>query len=134
MKTDCTFTMFCDQFNGSQYDNNFSYDGKKALWEYLEELSDEGCLTDSFDPLDIVALCCDFSEYGSAEEYAKEFGSWEKALDTCPHCGEGILPEVEKCPDCDSELADDYEESALEFLQDNTTVIEFDGGIIAQCF
>jgi hypothetical protein len=37
----------------------FSYDGRKALFEYLEQLEDE-CGTEI--ELDVIALCCDFSE------------------------------------------------------------------------
>jgi len=38
---------------------NFSYEGLEILFEYLEEL-EEG--TDQEIELDVIALCCDFSE------------------------------------------------------------------------
>ena len=39
--------------------NNFSYEGKRALFDYLEELED--CTGEELE-LDVVAICCDFSE------------------------------------------------------------------------
>lgn len=50
---------------------------------------------------DRVALRCDFTEYDSALEAAEQYTIW-----------------------CDTE------EDALEYLQDHTTVIEFDGGVV----
>jgi len=46
---------------------NFSYKGAKVLMEYLE---------DSLEPIeyDPIALCCEFSEYKSIEEFNKEYG------------------------------------------------------------
>jgi len=49
------FSQFCDSFSDT-YNNNFSYDGKRALFDYLED-SDEDV------ELDPVALCCDYTEY-----------------------------------------------------------------------
>ena len=46
--------------------NSFSYEGLRALFEYLEELEDS---TGEGIELDVIALCCDFIEYESAEEY-----------------------------------------------------------------
>lgn len=31
------FSVFCDQFHRMNRANNFTYEGKKALWRYLEE-------------------------------------------------------------------------------------------------
>src|SRR5690625_3244543 len=40
--------------------NNFSYDGLSLLYDYLWELSDDIGENIVFD---IIAICCDFSEY-----------------------------------------------------------------------
>lgn len=49
----------------------FSYEGYEALYEYLEELSDDIGQPLELDP---VAIACDFSEYESLEEIAEEYG------------------------------------------------------------
>lgn len=50
--------------------NSFTYDGLRALFEYLEELEDS---TGDEIEFDVIALCCDFTEYESAEEYARDY-------------------------------------------------------------
>jgi len=45
---------------------NFSYDGLKALFEYLEEFEDG---TGEEVELDVIALCCEYAEYDSLKEY-----------------------------------------------------------------
>lgn len=57
--------------------DNFSYDGAKALMEYLEQFAE-----DSGDPLeyDPIAFCCDFTEYKDIEELNKD-GYQFKTLD-----------------------------------------------------
>lgn len=57
--------------------DNFSYDGAKALMEYLEQFAE-----DSGDPLeyDPIAFCCDFTEYKDIEELNKD-GYEFKTLD-----------------------------------------------------
>ena len=50
--------------------NSFSYEGLRALFEYLEE-SEES--TGEEMELDVIALCGDYTEYASAEEYAKDY-------------------------------------------------------------
>ena len=50
--------------------NNFSYQGLRALFEYLED-SEES--TGEEIEFDVIALCCDFIEYESAEEYHKDY-------------------------------------------------------------
>lgn len=62
------FCDFCDEFKGSSYENNFTYEGKKALYDYLtdDEMGDGN-------ELDIVALCCEFTEYANLEELQKDY-------------------------------------------------------------
>ena len=45
---------------------NFSYDGLKALFEYLEQLGDD--IGEEIE-LDVIALCCEYAEYDSLKEY-----------------------------------------------------------------
>ena len=57
-------SQFRDEFNAIR-PNNFSYEGLELIYDFLEEL-DEG----NFE-LDVIAICCDFSE-GDFQEVANE--------------------------------------------------------------
>jgi hypothetical protein len=59
MKTTINLNQFRDAFYRMGRKTNFSYEGLEILFEYLEEL-EEG--TDQEIELDVIALCCDFSE------------------------------------------------------------------------
>lgn len=94
-----TFVSIFDEWNRSE---NFTIPARRALFAYLDELSAD---TGEDIQLDVIALCCDWSEYPTAREAAAEYGAT---------FGED----------------EDPEESALEWLRDRTTVIEHDSGII----
>jgi len=94
--------------------NYFSYEGLNALYDWLIEFED-----DCNKELDVLELYCYYSEYTSALEAAKEYG-YEPELGDCEIYGD---------EDCD-----ETEESALEWLRDQTSVIEFDGGVIIKNF
>jgi hypothetical protein len=51
---------------------NFSYEGRKALFEYLEQLG-EDCGQEV--ELDVIALCCEYSEYESLAEFQKDYSA-----------------------------------------------------------
>lgn len=107
-----TFYDFCDGWPESRK-NSFSYEGKRALFDYLEEYENSTGQPLEFDP---VALDCEFTEYASADEAALNYFQYE-----------GMIFD-------ETMTADEVETSALVFLQDNTTVIIFDGGVIIQDF
>ena len=87
---------------------NWSYNGALALAEWYEEWQEE-C---GFERC-VVAIRCDFSEYKTALECIEDNGY-----------------------DCDlSECEDDEKEDfCMDYLNEYTFVIEFDGGIIVQAF
>ena len=58
--------------------DNFSYDGLKALFEHLEEY-EEG--TGEEVELDVIALCCDYMEYDSLNEYNDDYGTKYSEID-----------------------------------------------------
>lgn len=64
MKMTLNFYQFCDNWPESRKEQ-FSYYGKKAIFEYLEELEDVTGEQIEFDP---IAICCDFTEYCDLEE------------------------------------------------------------------
>tara|TARA_B100001094_G_C18037295_1_gene723196 strand:+ start:720 stop:1049 length:330 start_codon:yes stop_codon:yes gene_type:complete len=109
MKQSITRSGFAHLFEEYNRKENFSYNGRLALFDYLEEL--EGDTGEQIE-CDIIGFCCDFSEYETAEECAKEYNLW--------------------CLGPDS--YEEREEYALEQLRDRTSVIKFEGGIIIQAF
>lgn len=48
---------------------NFSYKGLRALFNYLDETTEE----ENPYKLDVIALCCEYSEYKNIEEYLKDY-------------------------------------------------------------
>tara|TARA_R110002020_G_scaffold23263_3_gene77644 strand:- start:1226 stop:1558 length:333 start_codon:yes stop_codon:yes gene_type:complete len=67
MKETVTVYRFRDAFKQSDtYKNNFSYEGLHALFEYIEQVEDD--IGEEFE-LDVVGICCDYTEYDSLEEF-----------------------------------------------------------------
>jgi len=72
MKQTVNFELFCDLFaKGDRY-YQFSYAGKRVLYEYLTDLEDE--IGEEFE-LDIVGLCCDYAEYENLAEFTADYGA-----------------------------------------------------------
>ena len=93
--------------------DNFSYEGARALMEYIIEIAESGDTPIEYDP---IALCCDFAEYQESEyhQLASEYDDAPQADDfECPY---------------------EWGSALIEWLRDQTTVIEFDDGIIIQSF
>ena len=65
-----TFNDFLEAFKKHGRENQFTYEGKKALYDYLEELSED--LGEPIE-LDVIGICCDFTEYGSLEEFNNDY-------------------------------------------------------------
>jgi hypothetical protein len=102
----------------------WTWNGAKALAEYLEQLEEE---TGEEMELDVCAIRCDFSEFSSLEAWAADyFRNQADAVDKlCLTLGmDGSIDE-------DSEEIDDLIRS---FIQDHGTLIEFDGGVIVSSF
>lgn len=119
MKTNVTFNMFCDAFSES-YKSNFSYDGKKALFDYLEEYDED--IGESTE-LDIIALCCEYTEYSDVSDYLSNYNT---------DVGKEDFVEAESL-----ELdEDEYENAIREEIQNKTTLIEIEGtsGFIIQSY
>lgn len=64
MKQHVTSDMFLEAFMGLRPEN-FSREGLFALYNWIEQYEDE---TDCETELDVIALCCEFSEYEDLEE------------------------------------------------------------------
>lgn len=83
MKTSVSQWDFEDAFRGHGRENQFSYEGKKALYEYLEDLGDD--IGEEIE-LDVIALCCEYTEYENIQEfnenYNTEYKSYEEINET----------------------------------------------------
>ena len=63
-------------------DNQFSYEGLEALYNYIEDY-EESCDTET--ELDVIALCCEYTEYGSLEELKNNYDMIESFEDLEDH-------------------------------------------------
>ena len=74
-----TLSMFRDYFlRSEQYKNNFSYEGLEALYNYLEEYSED--LGEDIE-MDVGAFSCDYSEYNDIQEFQKDYGKEYKTIE-----------------------------------------------------
>ena len=69
MKQTINFSRFADAFQCRP--DNFSFQGLRALYEYLEELEQDCGIELEFDP---IGICCEFHEYDSLEELKEDYG------------------------------------------------------------
>ena len=117
MHTSVTSAMFADAFRRMGRENQFSREALEALFNYLEEYEQD---TGEDLELDVIALCCDFTEYESAIAAAEDYV---------------FTTELEADDYEDEESYEDAKESeAREWLEDRTIVINFDSGLIIQNF
>lgn len=110
MKQTINEYQFIQAFRDCGRHEQFSRPGLVALFEYLEQL-EQDCGTEI--ELDPIAICCDFSEHDSA-------------IDCIEDHGYGFRP--------DPHSDDEPEEQARGYLRENTTLIEYDEGVIIQSF
>ena len=101
IKKNINFTDFCDSFSDS-YKNSFTYDGKRALFDYLEALS-ENMRQDI--ELDIIDLCCSYTEYKSLEELQANYSDVKDFEDLSNHT---IVIPVENAMKTDSFIIQNY--------------------------
>ena len=108
MKSHVNFEDFCDSFTGG-YKDNFTYEGKRALFDYLEEYEES---TGEELELDPIAFCCEYTEYPDLKTAYKEYRDPQDPTDTNQQDDEVIR----------------------RYFQDYTTLVEFEGGIIIATF
>ena len=66
-----TKSQFRDEFNSFRPDN-FSYKGLSALYDWIIDISEQADIKAI--KLDVIAICCEYSEYESLEEFNKDYG------------------------------------------------------------
>ena len=112
-QSNLSFGDFCDSFSES-YKNNFTYEGKQALYDYLIQYEED---TGEEIEMDIVAFCCDYNEYSGIDEYIQNYNT-----------------DIDK-----SEFEGDeegFKKAVMEEIQNKTTLIEIEGseGFIIQVY
>lgn len=63
---------FVEAFKDYNRENNFSRLGREALYDYLWDLSED--IGENIN-LDVIAICCDFTEYNNLDEYLKDYST-----------------------------------------------------------
>ena len=64
MYIEVNFSKFCDAFRNMERDNQFSYEAKRIIFDFIEDYErDSGEETE----LDVIALCCDIAEMTETE-------------------------------------------------------------------
>jgi hypothetical protein len=101
-----TESSFIDAFLGGSRADHFSYDGLVALFNYFEELEYDGVGIE----LDVIAICCDYSEVSYEEAFANYSNTFSddfaEAFDCAFDCENG-----------------EHTEWLVAALNDNTSVI-----------
>jgi hypothetical protein len=109
MKTTVNMYDFIEAFRSCDRMDNFSREGLELLFEYLEEY-EESCGVEV--ELDVIALCCDYSEdtwQSIAENYSIEYD--------------------------ENENEDEGKNVVRQYLEDNTQLIgETSSGFVYACF
>jgi len=70
MKQSIGFCGFCDAFRDADRNEQFSYEGKRILFDYLEQYEE---YTGEEIELDVIAICCEYSEQTTIEVYEQFF-------------------------------------------------------------
>ncbi len=105
MKQTVSSYQFVESFRAAGRESQFTRAALFALFDYLENYGDFCGVELELDP---IAICCEWAEYPSALKAAHDYGSSGKENDT--------------------------EEAALEWLENRTQVVEFEGGVVIQLF
>ena len=72
MKTSVGKWDFQDAFRQAGRQDNFSDAGLDALFDYFEELENDCGIEIE---LDVVAICCEYTEYENLEEFQENYGT-----------------------------------------------------------
>ena len=118
MHINVTSAMFADAFRRMGREDQFSREALEALFEYIENYEED---TGSSVELDVVGLCCEFTEYTTAVEAVADCYGFTSELEA----DEYNSPE---------DFEEAKESEAREWLEDRTIVIDFDNGLIIKNF
>lgn len=114
MKTTVSRYEFERAFADADRKENFSHEGLKVLFDYLEDYEDS---TGDEIELDVIALCCDYYEE-TAEYIARNYSIDLSHLDAE-----------------DDDYKDQFTEAVRDYLTENTTLVgEPSTGFVYACF
>ena len=78
MKKTVNFNDFENAFENMNRADQFTSTGLRALFDYLEQFEEE---TGNEVELDVIALCCEFTEYENIEEYNNNYNTEYKNME-----------------------------------------------------
>jgi len=78
MKKSINESNFRDEFQNYNRQDNFSYKGLGALYEWLEQYEED---TGEEVELDVIALCCEYTEYENLEEFVGNYGEGYETIE-----------------------------------------------------
>ena len=78
IKTDVTRYDFHEAFNQCGRGNQFSNEGLDLIYDHL---NDYELTEDSNIDLDVIAICCEFSEYDSLKDFQYDYGDEYVSMD-----------------------------------------------------
>lgn len=104
MHTTINLYQFCTAFRNMGRKDQFSLDGLEWLFNYLEQCEED---TGEAIELDVIALCCDYTE-----------ATYKEILDD-------YNIDISKCED-----EEEIRETVLGYLNDNTTVVGSDNDTV----
>jgi len=79
---------FTTAFHRADRGNQFTHKGLLALYEYLEEYEES---TGEQVELDVIAICCDYSEYESLKDFQEDYGDDYESIDEIEHATQVIM-------------------------------------------
>jgi hypothetical protein len=85
-------TRFAEEFKKIRKDD-FTWDGLRALFEYLDDMSKDTGENIEFDP---IGFCCEFSEY-NLEEFNKDYDEEYASIDELQENEERVLARFTSC-------------------------------------
>ncbi len=109
---------FIKRFDDYNRGDNFSIAGRRALFEYFDELSTE---EDPF-KLDVIAICCDFNEYKDIKSYLNDYYTAEQKTEKINEFLEEYDPSEEEKTDLYN--LKEFGEWLEEDLNNETTLIK----------
>ena len=78
MKQSITQSQFIDALHNCGRGEQFTYNGLVALYDFLEGMEQD---TGTEYELDVIALCCEFTEYEGLEEFQDNYGNDYQSID-----------------------------------------------------
>ena len=69
---------FINEFRNMGRDGNFTIRGLEALFEYLEDYEDS---TGEQVELDVIVLCCEYTEYADLDDFQNDYGDEYESIE-----------------------------------------------------